>query len=97
MLALDLHSAQCVGYFDIPVDHIYGAPVILDYLSSKMIDSDDLVVVSPDVGGVARARAFAKKMDDAPLAIIDKRRSGHNVSEVSVRGHIRLGIGSCAE
>lgn len=58
-------------------------PVILDYLASKMISSNDLVVVSPDVGGVARARAFAKKLSDAPLAIVDKRRQGHNVSEVS--------------
>lgn len=57
-------------------------PVILDYLASKAISSDDLVVVSPDVGGVARARAFAKKLSDAPLAIVDKRRQGHNVAEV---------------
>lgn len=56
--------------------------MILDYLASKMISSEDLVVVSPDVGGVARARAFAKKLSDAPLAIVDKRRHGHNVSEV---------------
>ena len=60
-------------------------PVILDYLASKMISSDDLVVVSPDVGGVARARAFAKKLSDAPLAIVDKRRQGHNVSEVLIK------------
>lgn len=59
-------------------------PVILDYLASKMISSNDLVVVSPDVGGVARARAFAKKLSDAPLAIVDKRRQGHNISEVHV-------------
>lgn len=58
-------------------------PVILDYLASKTICSDDLVVVSPDVGGVARARAFAKKLSDAPLAIVDKRRHGHNVAEVN--------------
>lgn len=57
-------------------------PVILDYLASKTICSDDLVVVSPDVGGVARARAFAKKLSDAPLAIVDKRRHGHNIAEV---------------
>lgn len=57
-------------------------PVILDYLASKKISSGDLVVVSPDVGGVARARAFAKKLSDAPLAIVDKRRQGHNVAEV---------------
>ncbi|ESR50557.1 hypothetical protein CICLE_v10031791mg [Citrus x clementina] len=82
VLACDLHSGQSMGYFDIPVDHVYGQPVILDYLASKAISSDDLVVVSPDVGGVARARAFAKKLSDAPLAIVDKRRQGHNVAEV---------------
>ncbi|XP_010518055.1 PREDICTED: ribose-phosphate pyrophosphokinase 5, chloroplastic [Camelina sativa] len=82
VLACDLHSGQSMGYFDIPVDHVYGQPVILDYLASKGISSDDLVVVSPDVGGVARARAFAKKLSDAPLAIVDKRRHGHNVAEV---------------
>lgn len=80
VLAMDLHSAQIQGYFDIPVDHVYGSPVILDYLRSKNLA--DIVVVSPDVGGVARARAFAKKLDDAPLAIIDKRRQTHNVAEV---------------
>ncbi|KAE9611181.1 hypothetical protein Lal_00012101 [Lupinus albus] len=82
VLACDLHSGQSMGYFDIPVDHVYGQPVILDYLASKTICSDDLVVVSPDVGGVARARSFAKKLSDAPLAIVDKRRQGHNVAEV---------------
>lgn len=82
VLACDLHSGQSMGYFDIPVDHVYGQPVILDYLASKMISSDDLVVVSPDVGGVARARSFAKKLSDAPLAIVDKRRQGHNLAEV---------------
>ncbi|KAI4365273.1 hypothetical protein MLD38_021270 [Melastoma candidum] len=82
VLACDLHSGQSMGYFDIPVDHVYGQPVILDYLASKTICSDDLVVVSPDVGGVARARAFAKKLNDAPLAIVDKRRQAHNVAEV---------------
>ncbi|XWS49218.1 hypothetical protein CRYUN_Cryun13aG0145200 [Craigia yunnanensis] len=82
VLACDLHSGQSMGYFDIPVDHVYCQPVILDYLAGKIICSDDLVVVSPDVGGVARARAFAKKLSDAPLAIVDKRRYGHNVAEV---------------
>lgn len=62
--------------------------MILDYLASKTICSDDLVVVSPDVGGVARARAFAKKLSDAPLAIVDKRRHGHNVAEVSLEALI---------
>ncbi len=80
MLAMDLHSAQIQGYFDIPFDHVYGSPVMLDYLISKQLE--DVVVVSPDVGGVARARAFAKKLNDAPLAIIDKRRQVHNVAEV---------------
>lgn len=95
VLAMDLHSGQCVGYFDIPVDHVYGETVVLDYLASKRIATGDLVVVSPDVGGVARARAFAKKLNDAPLAIVDKRRSAHNVSEVmnligDVRGKVAV-------
>ena len=89
-------SSSCgAGYFDIPVDHVYGMTVILDYLASKRIQTGELVVVSPDVGGVARARAFAKKLNDAPLAIVDKRRSAHNVSEVmnligDVRGKIAV-------
>ena len=80
ILAMDLHSDQIQGYFDIPLDHVYASPVVLDYLVSKQLS--DIVVVSPDVGGVARARAFAKKLNDAPLAIIDKRRQAHNVAEV---------------
>lgn len=80
VVAMDLHSAQIQGYFDIPLDHVYGSPVLLEYLSRKKLEN--LVVVSPDVGGVARARAFAKKLNDAPLAIIDKRRQAHNVAEV---------------
>ncbi len=79
VLAMDLHSAQIQGYFDIPCDHIYGSPVLVDYLSTR--DLGEMVVVSPDVGGVARARSFAKRLNDAPLAIIDKRRSAHNVAE----------------
>lgn len=80
MLSIDLHSAQIQGYFDIPCDHVYGSAVLVEYLANKGIE--DLVVVSPDVGGVARARAFAKMLNDAPLAIIDKRRQAHNVAEV---------------
>ncbi|AFY72842.1 ribose-phosphate pyrophosphokinase [Synechococcus sp. PCC 7502] len=80
IIAMDLHSAQIQGYFDIPCDHVYGSPVLFDYLLSKNLP--DIVVVSPDVGGVARARAFAKKLNDAPIAIIDKRRQTHNVAEV---------------
>jgi ribose-phosphate pyrophosphokinase len=88
MLAMDLHSAQIQGFFDIPCDHIYGAPVLVDYLATR--DLGEVVVVSPDVGGVARARAFAKRMDDAPLAIIDKRRSAHNVAEsLTVIGDVK--------
>lgn len=95
VLACDLHSGQSIGYFDIPVDHVYGQPVILDYLASKTICPDEVVVVSPDVGGVARARTFAKKLSDAPLAIVDKRRQGHNQSEVvhligDVRGKVAV-------
>ena len=80
ILAMDLHSDQIQGYFDIPFDHVYASPVLLEYLKRKQLN--DIVVVSPDVGGVARARAFAKKLNDAPLAIIDKRRQSHNVAEV---------------
>ena len=80
VLAMDLHSSQIQGYFDIPLDHVYASPVLQSYVASKQLS--DLVVVSPDVGGVARARSFAKKLDDAPLAIIDKRRQTHNVAEV---------------
>lgn len=80
VLAMDLHSAQIQGYFDIPFDHVYAAPVLIDYIDQKKLA--DLVVVSPDVGGVSRARGFAKKLDDAPLAIIDKRRQSHNKAEV---------------
>ncbi|XP_037427008.1 ribose-phosphate pyrophosphokinase 1-like [Triticum dicoccoides] len=95
VLACDLHSGQSIGYFDIPVDHVHGQPVILDYLASKTICPSDVVVVSPDVGGVARARAFAKKLSDAPLAIVDKRRLGHNQAEVmnligDVRGKVAV-------
>lgn len=96
VLACDLHSGQSIGYFDIPVDHVHGQPVILDYLASKTsIRASDVVVVSPDVGGVARARAFAKKLSDAPLAIVDKRRHGHNQAEVlnligDVRGKVAI-------
>ncbi|KAM0001000.1 putative ribose-phosphate diphosphokinase [Helianthus debilis subsp. tardiflorus] len=67
VLACDLHSGQSIGYFDTPVNHIHGQTVILDYLASKRIYAEDLVVVSPDVGGVAIARAFVMKLSDAPV------------------------------
>ncbi|WP_020675461.1 ribose-phosphate pyrophosphokinase [Geopsychrobacter electrodiphilus] len=79
LLTVDLHAGQIQGFFDIPVDHLYAAPVMLDEIRNKKLK--DLVIVSPDAGGTERARAFAKRLD-AGLAIIDKRRSGPNVSEV---------------
>jgi ribose-phosphate pyrophosphokinase len=78
-LTLDLHAPQIQGYFDVPVDHLYGSPVLVDYFRNKKLPN--LTVVSPDAGGVERARAFAKKLD-APLAIVDKRRVDMDVTEV---------------
>jgi ribose-phosphate pyrophosphokinase len=79
ILALDLHAAQIQGFFDIPVDHLFATPVMIDYL--KSIQTPETLVVSPDAGGVERARAFAKRMN-VQLAIIDKRREEANVAEV---------------
>jgi ribose-phosphate pyrophosphokinase len=78
-LTLDLHAPQIQGYFDVPVDHLYGSPVLVDYFRQKKLPN--LTVVSPDAGGVERARAFAKKLG-APLAIVDKRRVDMDVTEV---------------
>jgi len=82
VIAMDLHSGQCAGYFDIPVENVAGQIVALDYLASRGMTPAEVVVVSPDVGGVARARGFAKRLADAPLAIVDKRRQAHNVAKV---------------
>ncbi|MCC6863050.1 MAG: ribose-phosphate pyrophosphokinase [Bryobacterales bacterium] len=79
ILALDLHAAQIQGFFDIPVDHLFASPVMIEYY--KRLAIPDLTVVSPDAGGVERARAFAKRLN-APLAIVDKRREEANVAEV---------------
>ena len=79
VVSMDLHAGQIQGFFDIPVDHIYAAPVLLEDIRARF--SEPLVVVSPDAGGTERARAFAKRLD-AGLSIIDKRRSSANVSEV---------------
>jgi len=79
VLTMDLHAGQIQGFFGIPVDHLYAAPVILEDIKARF--PGQVVVVSPDAGGTERARAFAKRLD-AGLAIIDKRRSGPNVSEV---------------
>src|SRR6476620_6359918 len=79
ILALDLHAAQIQGFFDVPVDHLFAAPVMIEYFDA--MGGDTLTVVSPDAGGVERARAFAKRLN-SPLAIIDKRRTEVNVAEV---------------
>ncbi len=79
ILALDLHAAQIQGFFDVPVDHLFATPVMIEYF--KNLNQPELTVVSPDAGGVERARAFAKRLG-APLAIIDKRREEMNVAEV---------------
>ncbi len=79
ILALDLHAAQIQGFFDVPVDHLFAAPVMIDYFYPMR--GQGLTVVSPDAGGVERARAFAKRLD-SPLAIIDKRRTDVNIAEV---------------
>jgi len=79
VLTVDLHAGQIQGFFNIPVDHLYASPVLLDYI--RKCNFNDLVIVSPDAGGVERARAFAKRLN-ASLAIIDKRRERVNVSEV---------------
>jgi ribose-phosphate pyrophosphokinase len=91
-LLLDLHAPQIQGYFNVPVDHVYASPVLVDYF--KHLKLPNLTVVSPDAGGVERARAFAKKLD-APLAIVDKRRVDVDVAEVmhligDVRGRTTL-------
>jgi ribose-phosphate pyrophosphokinase len=80
VLSIDLHAGQIQGFFDIPVDHVYAMPIFIDYLRPRF-QSANTVVVSPDAGGVERARAYSKRLD-ASLAIIDKRRSAPNVSEV---------------
>src|SRR6202044_3894034 len=79
VMALDLHAAQIQGFFDIPMDHLFFRPVMIDYF--KRVDAPNLTVVSPDAGGVERARSIAKRLN-APLAIIDKRREEANVAEV---------------
>lgn len=82
VLTMDLHAAQIQGFFNIPVDHLLGVPILAPYFGKKFADDkDDVVVVSPDLGSVTRARNFAARID-APLAIIDKRRQRANVCEV---------------
>ena len=79
VLTIDLHAAQIQGFFDIPVDHLYAAPIVVEYFRANPIDN--LIVVAPDTGGAERARAYAKRLD-AGLALCDKRREKANVAEV---------------
>ncbi len=79
VVAMDLHTGQLQGFFNCLVDHLYATPVLLRYIQQKNLSN--IVVVSPDAGGVERARVYAKKLN-APIAIVDKRRSAHNVAEV---------------
>ncbi|OQX95966.1 ribose-phosphate pyrophosphokinase [candidate division KSB1 bacterium 4572_119] len=79
VLTMDLHASQIQGFFDIPLDHLYSSPILAEYFKKRKIP--DLVVLSPDIGGVKMSRAYAKRLK-APLAIIDKRRSGPNRAEV---------------
>jgi ribose-phosphate pyrophosphokinase len=79
VLTMDLHKAQIQGFFDIPVDHLFAAPVIIDYL--QRMNNPNLTIVSPDAGGAERARAYAKRLD-AELAVIDKRRTDDGTAEV---------------
>jgi ribose-phosphate pyrophosphokinase len=88
VLTVDLHADQIMGFFDIAVDNVYASPVLLGDVWKQKYDK--MVVVSPDVGGVVRARALAKRLDDADLVIIDKRRSKANKSEVmNIIGDVR--------
>lgn len=82
MLTVDLHADQIQGFFSIPVDNVYSTRVLVEHLKKEQLEQDKLVVVSPDIGGVLRARAFAKAMDQSALAIIDKRRPSPNHAEV---------------
>ena len=80
VVTVDLHAEQIQGFFDVPVDNVFGTPILLEDLQRKQLESP--IVVSPDIGGVVRARAMAKLMDDIDLAIIDKRRPRANESQV---------------
>lgn len=89
VLTLDLHAGQIQGFFDIPVDHIYAVNVFVDYLKSKKISSDQLVIVSPDVGGIKMARAYAKRLS-AALAIVDKRRvTPESIEVMHILGEVK--------
>ncbi|GHV57414.1 ribose-phosphate pyrophosphokinase [Deltaproteobacteria bacterium] len=89
ILSVDLHAGQIQGFFNIPVDHLYAAPVILEYLKERCDRDGDMVLVSPDAGGVERTRYFARKLG-VPIAIVDKRREAPNVAKVmNIVGEVR--------
>ena len=89
ILSVDLHAGQIQGFFNIPVDHLYAAPVILEYLKERRGRDGDMVLVSPDAGGVERTRYFARKLG-VPIAIVDKRREAPNVAKVmNIVGEVR--------
>ena len=89
VVSMELHAGQIQGFFNVPVDHLYSSPVFLSHLQERYGRGGDLVVVSPDAGGVERARAYCKRLD-APLAIVDKRRTQPNVAEVmNVIGEVK--------
>src|SRR5436305_2185617 len=92
-LSMDLHAGQIQGFFDMPSDHLSASPVILEHMRKSFPNPEDVVIVSPDAGGVERARAFAKRLGTT-LAIVDKRRSKPNVAEVmSLIGDVRGKVG----
>ncbi|MCS6912955.1 MAG: ribose-phosphate pyrophosphokinase [Myxococcales bacterium] len=89
VVSVDLHAGQIQGFFDIPVDHLYAMPVMIEYLRSRGLTGPDSIVISPDAGGVERARAYSKRLEST-LAIIDKRRPAPNISEVmNIIGEVR--------
>jgi ribose-phosphate pyrophosphokinase len=89
ILTMDLHAPQLQGFFDIPVDHLLGVPILAEYFKNKFESFDDVVIVSPDVGSVTRSRKVAERLD-VPIAIIDKRRPKANVSEImNIIGDVR--------
>jgi ribose-phosphate pyrophosphokinase len=89
VVSVDLNDGQIQGFFDIPVDHLYAMPVFIEYLRSHGLVGDNAVAISPDAGGVERARGFAKRMESS-MAIIDKRRPAPNISEVmNIIGDVR--------
>jgi len=88
-VSMDLHAGQIQGFFDMPSDHLYASPVLLDHMRKQFPNPEEVVIVSPDAGGVERARAFAKRLGTT-LAVVDKRRSKPNVAEVmSLIGEVR--------